>query len=167
VGTGVAMNESDATRFWAKVEVRGPDECWEWRGSLRSAGYGAFSIGKKSLCAHRVAYLLTRGEIPDGKIVCHTCDNRKCCNPAHLYAGTTADNARDRQERGRASTKRARGSKASKAKLTEADVIAIRQRYAAGGITQTMLAGEYGIDTSSISDIVRRESWRHVGQPDG
>lgn len=92
-----------AQRFWAKVDVRGPDECWEWTASLDQHGYGKFGI-ESGLCerAHRFAWALTRGPIGRGLWVLHSCDRRQCVNPAHLRLGNHADNARDRQGRGRA-----------------------------------------------------------------
>lgn len=93
---------SPAIRFWAKVDKRGENECWPWLGA-RSSGYGKFGIrdGESPQNAHRVAYALTHGEIPEGKQINHTCDNRRCVNPAHLYAGTAKQNTGDAINRGR------------------------------------------------------------------
>lgn len=90
-------------RFWTKVDVRGPDKCWPWTAAiLKSGGYGAFMMPtKKLLRAHRVAWLLTKGEIPEGKSVLHRCDYAACCNPRHLKLGTEKDNTEDRMRRGR------------------------------------------------------------------
>lgn len=92
-----------ATRFWLLVDKRGPDECWPWAGGARSHnGYGEYGHASRGkVRAHRVAYELTHGPIPDGLSICHHCDNPPCCNPAHLFAGTTLDNARDRAQKGR------------------------------------------------------------------
>jgi hypothetical protein len=90
---------SIAERFWEKVERRGPDECWPWLASSRRNGYGRLW---PSTTAHRLAWELANGEQAGDLYVLHTCDNRLCCNPAHLYLGTHADNVRDRvgRERG-------------------------------------------------------------------
>jgi hypothetical protein len=90
-----------AERFWAKVERRGPTECWEWRGARKPKGYGSFRIGNRVDCAHWVAYRLAVGEVPAGLQVLHSCDNPPCCNPAHLRPGTPLENTRDSIIRGR------------------------------------------------------------------
>jgi uncharacterized protein (DUF433 family) len=87
--------------FWSRVEKGGVDDCWPWAARRGPQGYGAFRIDGKDRRAHRVAYQLSRGPIPDGLLVRHTCDNPPCCNPNHLLLGTHADNVADRRERKR------------------------------------------------------------------
>lgn len=96
-----------AARFWAKVDVRGPDECWLWKRCI-AGGYGRFGIGsrsdgtRKSERASRVALTLHLGrELSAGMLACHRCDNPECCNPAHLFEGTVQDNAQDCAAKGR------------------------------------------------------------------
>ncbi len=95
------MTTADVFRLFSGIEVKSDDECWEWKRMRHTDGYGRINI--KGFChnAQRVSYSVRNGEIPDGLIVRHTCDNPPCCNPAHLLIGTNLDNVRDREERGR------------------------------------------------------------------
>jgi len=143
-------------RFWAKVDKRGPDECWEWRGAKRQ-GYGAISKGAHGngvLDAHRVSWKLANGSIPAGKFVCHHCDNRSCVNPSHLFLGTQADNMHDMIKKGRST----HGERHKGAKLTEQDVHEIRQMLSRG-IPVSVIAKKYGVARSTISRISTGETW--------
>jgi len=82
-------------RFWAKVDIRGEDECWNWKGYRKKDGYGLFQSSGFAALTHRFSYELEVGPIPDGLIICHKCDNPSCVNPNHLYAGTSSDNNHD------------------------------------------------------------------------
>jgi hypothetical protein len=99
------MDKPGMERFWEKVDVRGPDECWEWTASCNKWGYGHFRWNGTMGKAHRVSWELEHGEPPpprgSGLEVCHTCDNPPCVNPAHLWLGTSQENAQDRQAKGR------------------------------------------------------------------
>lgn len=144
-------------QFWEKADVRGPDECWEWRGVRFVEGdYGRLVRRGKNLRAHRVAYELSIGPIPPGLDVLHTCDNPPCINPAHLWVGTDADNHRDRMLKGRNRVQD--GERNSNVKLTAEQVAEIRERYAAGE-RQTALAREFGIKQPHVSRIVRGVAW--------
>lgn len=152
---GVRNRLEDAWSFVDRTD--GDDACWWWRGSIDSHGYGRFSVAGMSRLAHRVIYELHTSESAHGMLVCHTCDERRCCNPAHLYLGTPADNSRDMVERGRASV----GERAGQAKLTEAQVREIRQ-MAETGHSRREIAAWFGITTPNVGYILRRETWRHV-----
>lgn len=88
-------------RFWERVLKTGSD-CWEWQGALQNTGYGVLSVRGSMQYAHRVAYSIQNGGIEEGAIICHRCDNPKCCNPGHLFAGTHKDNTADMYSKGRA-----------------------------------------------------------------
>lgn len=89
------MRNSLSERFWSKVDVKGLDECWDWLACIVK-GYGIFWTGSRYTAAHRVAWELTNGDILEGKLVLHKCDNKKCVKPSHLYLGTQSDNMCDR-----------------------------------------------------------------------
>lgn len=122
------------------------------------AGYGKFYIpGLGETLAHRVSHVLATGEIPQGLLIRHRCDNRICVNPDHLEIGTIADNSRDMAERGGST----RGERSASARLTERDVIEIRRRYAAGE-TQRSLAEEFGVDQSTVSYAISGRTWSYL-----
>lgn len=149
----------DILRFWSKVAVTAnPDLCWEWQSSLMHKGYGQFHFEGKIKRTHRVAYEITHGSIPDGLHVLHTCDNRKCCNPAHLFLGTTQKNTQDMVNKGR----QARGEKCARHILTSEKVEIILTRYENTDITQQKLADEFEVSLSAISGILTGRRWKHI-----
>jgi hypothetical protein len=157
-------NRSLEDRGWSKVDIRGYDECWNWTGAIDTPGYGAFNYNGKKKNSHVVAYILTYGSVPDGKIVCHTCShNRPCCNPNHLYAGTHSDNMLDAIKDGRifAHNTGRSGSENINAKLSEEDVREIRA-LRDNGTPYKDIARRYGIHERHAKAIVRREKWKTV-----
>ena len=157
--------------FWSRVDKNGPvpdhapelGPCWIWTGEIRWDGYGRFQIGGESWPAHRFAYFDTNKSVANDKRlqVCHRCDNRACCNPGHHFLGTSQDNNSDKCIKGR----QARGETVALSKLDAEKVMAIRERYAAGGTTYASLAAEYGVDQSAIGEVVTGFTWSHVGGP--
>lgn len=146
--------------FWSRME-RDENDCWNWTGS-KTNGYGEMRIKNVNHRAHRLAWELTHGPIPDGLVICHHCDNPACCNPAHLFVGSHADNVADKVRKGRGRCGALRGEDAPWAKLTADQVRAIRAEYEAGGVTQVALGKRYGVDHTLISLIVRRKKWSHL-----
>lgn len=150
----------DVFRSYAKKVAAGkPDECWPWRASLTGVGYGQLVVRQCHYAAHRVAYTLAHGAIPQGAFVLHSCDNRCCCNPAHLRLGTAADNTHDMMMRGRRRGGPRSGEANHAAKLTRAQVDQIRARYTAGGVSQHQLSAEYAITQAHVWRIVHMQVW--------
>lgn len=142
--------------LWARVDrSAGPLACWPWTGYLRSDGYGEITCGGRKWRAHCLAYALVKGAIPDGQLVRHECDNRRCCNPGHLLTGTLADNMRDMVERGRS----ARGERNGQSRFTDAQRREICRRARAGE-TQAQLAREFHVSRASICRIVNGRTFR-------
>ena len=138
--------------------------CWEWQRCTQSNGYGRIRMNGRTEYAHRVAYMSFKGVIADGMDVCHTCDNRRCCNPDHLFVGSRADNMRDAKDKGRIAhgeihSERICGEKGPGAKLTLSKVCAIR-RSAARGAKTGDLAILADVTTDTIRAIVRGATWK-------
>ena len=98
-----SMTEADIKRFWSKVDKKGQDECWEWLGGLSHKRHATFTVNDTIFLSHRICYFIANSKDPAEKLVCHSCDNPPCCNPAHLWLGTHQDNVNDMMAKGRAS----------------------------------------------------------------
>ncbi len=146
---------------WKFVAVGEPDECWPYTGAKRRRGYGAFALNKRSLPAHRAVFQDATGIDPGDRMVCHTCDNPPCCNPAHLFLGTATDNVHDMLSKGRA--RPPRGEQHHGAKLTVDQVREIRTRRAAGE-KLVDIAREYDVGDARLSVIVNHpdKAWSHA-----
>ncbi len=146
-----------ADRFWSNVIKT--DTCWIWKAGQDQDGYGTTRAANKKTRAHRLAWQLANGQPPPADLlVLHRCDNPSCVRPDHLFLGTNRENMQDAAEKGRLP----RGERQHLAKLTEPEVRCVRDRYAAGGITQRRLAAEYGVNPTVISAIVCRKTWKHL-----
>lgn len=158
-----------AERLWAKVDKT--ETCWLWIGCRNVSGYGHFSIRRRAFPAHRIAYELTFGPIPDGLDVCHHCDNPPCVRPDHLFLGTRADNLNDMYRKGRRSAGERhsaalraalpRGSQHHHHKLTD-DQVRIIKAESVAGVTRAALAKRFGVDRSAIVKVARGLAWKHV-----
>jgi len=145
---------SDACRFWDKVEKLGPDECWNWTAAKCHQGYGHFRYKKHLINAHRFAWFLTHGPVPDNLDVLHTCDNESCCNPSHLFLGTHTDNMVDMVKKGR-------HRNYIPQKLTVHQVKAIKIELGEGTLHR-IIAKKYGVVRETITAINTGKFWAHV-----
>jgi hypothetical protein len=128
--------------------------CWEWKGNINTGGYG--KIGTNGL-AHRRSYKYFIGQIPKDRQVCHSCDNRKCVNPAHFFLGSIGDNMRDRTAKNR----QAKGSRIANSILNENLVFDIR-RDRLSGMAYREICDKFKISWSSVRDICKNRQWQHV-----
>ncbi len=152
-------DKRDAHRFWSKVRKGAPDQCWLWTGLKTRGGYGIFSVGGRSVLAHRYTYERSYGPIPAGLAIMHRCDKPACINARHLSAGTPRDNCRDKIVKKR----HAYGERHPNARLTFAAVREIR----VSGETQIALARRFGVSTATIRNIQNGTSWKLVDEQTG
>jgi hypothetical protein len=155
------MKLSQRERFLAKVCPDPATGCWLWQGAMYPNGYGCAQFDRKKKNAHRVAWILFRGAIPAGMVVCHKCDVPRCVNPDHLFVGSTADNARDMTEKGRGR----RGQKHPLSKLTDEQAARIKSLLAEDRMYMSEIAREFGVSPSAIKSIKLGLTWRHVPLP--
>lgn len=160
-------------RFWEKVKKT--DYCWNWTGSKRNKGYGAFgyTVNGRTIQgrAHRYSYELHIGDIPQGLFVLHRCDNPACVNPDHLFLGTNEDNIKDMLSKGRHVSGGThcggdggwtRGADHHGAKLTPDQVYELRRLHAEGGWSYSQLGKRFGVNGSAAYKIVKRLLWKHL-----
>lgn len=175
------MGDDEIARFWAKVDKTpgfGKDgDCWKWTASLSTTGYGQWVRGRKgeqkSYRAHRIAYFLVTGRDPVKYILCHTCANPLCVNPAHLYEGTHTDNAYDAYEDGARPPRKQPvfhhtwggdtqiGEKHHNAKLTVEKVRQIRI-WNRERVPEREIAKRLGVGSTAVGAVIRGHTWRHV-----
>ena len=157
-----SLTKSDIDRFYDKIDIKGPDECWEWQAATKKREthqYGLFNLNGFMMHAHRIAWFLANGPIPEGKFILHKCDNPVCCNPHHLYCGTHSDNMKDRYERN--TNKIDPLDYAHSMCLYSGEIWLVRKLYKAG-ITQTYIAKIFKTNQPLISKIVNSDA--HLGK---
>lgn len=153
------MDSSIQARFWAKVDKCGPTMphmdscCWQWKAAGNT--YGIFWYKSKNCLSHRVSYYFATQNWPD--MVLHICDNKKCVNPHHLYAGNASQNAVDASNRGLL----LRGEANNRTKLKYSDVITIKQELKKG-VSMLSLAKKYGVSHQAVRNIVLGKAWTYV-----
>jgi len=152
--------ENILLRFWSKVNKDTTSGCWEWISSKCPKTYGTFKNNTKTVKCHRFSYEIHYGEIKNKMHVLHKCDNPSCVNPKHLFLGTNDDNMKDRNQKNRQA--RLQGSKNGFAKLTESDVLKIREKYIPRKYSVYKLGKEYNVHFSTIFDIIKRNRWTHI-----
>lgn len=126
------------------------NQCWEYQGLLNTGGYGMVSLGGGAYTAHRLSYFILKGLIPEDLFVCHTCDNRRCINPEHLFLGTSQDNVSDMHKKGRARKASPKGEQNPCCKLSDEDVRDIKRQYA----STKEYAIKYGVNPRTIRRIL-------------
>ena len=143
------------SRFWSKVDKSG--DCWNWTKAIYiNTGYGRFFVSRgKAVGAHRKAWELSKGPIPNGMNVLHHCDNRRCVNPSHLFIGTHSDNVHDKVSKNRCNTA---GIHNSQSKLDDDKVRFIR----ASSLTHIALASMFGVSETIIWCVKNNKTWNHV-----
>lgn len=135
--------------FWSKVIRLGPEECWNWKAGCFDTGYGAFRFNGKQAKASRIAWIFTNGDIPKNLYVLHHCDNKKCCNPSHLFLGTNGDNIRDYISKGHTLSGRIK-------KLNKADRLRVIELCASKKISQGDIAKMFKVCRGTISSVYNK-----------
>ena len=162
--SGIYKRDSVEKRFFDKVD-RGADcDCWEFTGGISSDGRGVFWLDGKSFGAHRMAWKLAYGDIPNGMLICHHCDNGKCCNPNHLFLGTYLDNMQDMKSKGR--QVHLYGDNDPKSKLKSEEVLEIVRLYKTGKFSQSYLGKMFCVSRSAILNILKGRTWRETTKID-
>lgn len=154
------LSHKERERFEGWILPGKENGCDRWIGGKNKGGYGTFKHKGRKITAHRIAFFLHYGYDPINLVVMHSCDNPWCVNPLHLSAGTQEDNSRDREEKGRGHNRS--GEAHGRSKLTEREVIEIRELFGMSSYTKMELAKLFGVYHTLISKIVNRKIWKHI-----
>lgn len=157
--TKIEWTDEIARRFWTYVDKS--SECWNWTGGTFGGRYGQFRVGARKVKAHRFAWVIAGNDIPLGMILCHRCDNPRCVRPDHLFLGTHADNAQDRDTKGRNARNNAPrlpGELNPAARLSRMQALTIRSRVSQGE-RRKVLASEFGVSVSTVNAIAQGRIW--------
>ena len=145
--------------FFNKLIITEEDSCWGWRGSLhKKHKHGKLRHSGQDYLAYRLSWEFHRGVIPPNISVCHSCDNRACCNPKHLFLGTQKDNVKDMVHKNR----QAKGEKIYGAVLTPFKVRFIRRLWKTNTYNMVQIANLMEINYQTIVKVIQRKTWRHV-----
>ena len=156
------LDQKGQRRFMDSFKSEDEKTCWDWNGTKNNAGYPLFSYKGRMISATKTAYsLYYKRRIPKGWVVSHTCDKVDCMNPDHLYITSRSDLTQELYKTGRMKPANQKGANNPNSKLTEDDVRAIRQKKVEG-VTHSVLAEEYGVTKTTISQIYNRKLWAHV-----
>lgn len=157
-----SSNPSEVRRvfmqLWESKDCGHASPCWVWIGASEQSGYGRLWLDKKVSKAHRLSWVIHRGPIPKGLLVCHHCDNRPCVNPSHLFLGTYKDNMEDAAKKSRMNPQL--GEQHHAAKLTNQTVRMIRKTYKRG--LGAEIARRLGVDPSLVRMVAKRQIWTHI-----
>jgi hypothetical protein len=176
--SSIVVTDKLLKRFYAKTKLDEATGCLLWVGAKKESGYGIMMVNREMFRAHRLSYIIHHGPIPEGLCVMHSCNTPACVSEKHLSVGTHLENMRQMYREGRriAATgdksgarkwpdSYAKGEKSALSKLTESQVIEIRERYALGGISHKKLGKQYGVCANNVMAIVRGMNWKHVPMP--
>lgn len=153
------INEKLKKRFLSKIIKT--DNCWLWNAGIRPNGYGSFWAKTKTVTSHRYSYEIFKGDIPKNMCVCHSCDNRKCVNPDHLWLGTQKENLQDMYLKKRnPNIIRKRGEKSEFAKLNNEKVSIIKMLYKKGKYTYETLGKKFNVGHTTIYRIIKNKTYR-------